>query len=115
MSTCPTCEGSGRIPFGECGVDCAAMHNGGHVPDAPGWEQCDACRGTGLGIEVSYQCMGMWVAVFDDYDGAEDAHDHIGHGKSKQAAVDDLIEQATESGRIGREAGHQMAVREVRS
>lgn len=48
MSECKTCHGTGRIEYGEFGFDCAAMHNGGFVPDAPGAEPCDDCEGSGV-------------------------------------------------------------------
>ncbi len=48
MSTCEHCGGEGRIPVGEYGGDCAAIHGmGGRMPDPPGWERCEECNGTG--------------------------------------------------------------------
>lgn len=44
---CETCHGTGRVERGEFGFDCADMHNGGRLPDAPGYECCDDCGGTG--------------------------------------------------------------------
>lgn len=34
-----------------------------------------------------------WSAVFDDYDGAEDSHCPIGHGRTEQEAIADLLDQ----------------------
>lgn len=34
-----------------------------------------------------------WSAVFDDYDGAEDANCPIGRGPTEQAAIADLLDQ----------------------
>jgi hypothetical protein len=48
MSTCEHCDGTGRVAVGEYGGDCAAIHGGpGRLPDPPGWEACDGCKGTG--------------------------------------------------------------------
>lgn len=63
MSECKACHGTGRIEYGEFGFDCAAMHNGGRMPDAPGLERCDDCEGTGQ---------------IDDEDG-EDGDDECSH------------------------------------
>jgi hypothetical protein len=35
-----------------------------------------------------------WQAVYDDYDGAEDSHCPIGHGRTEADAVLDLIDNA---------------------
>jgi hypothetical protein len=65
-------------------------------------------------IEFSYQCLGMWVAVFDgEYDGAPDAHGLLGHGTSKEAAMDALIERALDSGRINEEEAGMLRAVEV--
>jgi hypothetical protein len=37
-----------------------------------------------------------WSAVFDGYDGAEDAHDIIGRGPTELSAIADLLEQDRE-------------------
>jgi hypothetical protein len=37
-----------------------------------------------------------WSAVFDSYDGAEDAHDIIGRGPTELSAIADLLEQDME-------------------
>lgn len=48
MSECSHCEGAGRLPVGEYGGDCAAIHGmGGRVPDPPAWEPCEHCNGRG--------------------------------------------------------------------
>jgi hypothetical protein len=38
-----------------------------------------------------------WSAVFDGYDGAPDSRDMIGRGRTEQAAIADLVEQANEA------------------
>jgi hypothetical protein len=48
MRECETCQGSGWVEYGEFGFDCAAMHNGGRIPDAPGRSRCDNCQGKGV-------------------------------------------------------------------
>jgi hypothetical protein len=35
-----------------------------------------------------------WSAVYDDYDGAEDGHCPMGHGRTEAEAVLDLIDNA---------------------
>ena len=62
--TCHACEGSGRIPVGEYGVDCAAMHNGGRVPDPPGWEECGACHGQRAPFYRCTHCE--WLGTLDE-------------------------------------------------
>lgn len=44
MSECPTCEGSGRIDFGEFG---ASVGPEPRRYDAPGSEPCEQCHGAG--------------------------------------------------------------------
>jgi hypothetical protein len=43
VSECKTCEGSGRIAVG--GFGC--WYDDRYMYDAPGYEQCDDCEGTG--------------------------------------------------------------------
>ena len=38
-----------------------------------------------------------WVAVTDDYDGAEDSHCPIGWGRTEAEAIADLMEQLEDS------------------
>lgn len=66
-------------------------------------------------INVSYQAMGMFVATFDDYDGAPDAHDILGHGTSKAKAAEALLERAVDEGRITEQEAHTIAIDEIRS
>jgi len=35
-----------------------------------------------------------WTAIFDDYDGAPDAHSPIGYGETKEEAIADLLDTA---------------------
>lgn len=37
-----------------------------------------------------------WIATLDDYDGAEDSHDPIGHGATMLIAIEDLLQQIEE-------------------
>jgi hypothetical protein len=37
-----------------------------------------------------------WSAVTDNYDGAEDSHCPIGHGRTEAEAIADLLEQLEE-------------------
>lgn len=59
MTHCETCHGTGRIEYGEFGFDCAAMHNGGRMPDAPGLAPCDDCGGTGQIDDEDEECNDM--------------------------------------------------------
>ena len=34
-----------------------------------------------------------WIALTDSYDGAEDSHCPVGHGRTERDAIDDLISQ----------------------
>lgn len=38
----------------------------------------------------------MWMATFDGYDGAPDAHDIIGTGTTELAAIADLLDKESE-------------------
>lgn len=46
-----------------------------------------------------------WQAVFDDYDGAPDAHYPVGHGPTEAAAIADLMQQQEDRCELGR-CGH---------
>lgn len=53
MSECKTCEGSGRIEFGEFG----SYYRDGEQYEAPGCQVCDECGGTGQVEDESVEAL----------------------------------------------------------
>jgi len=65
---------------------------------------CPHCSGTGfdravlddpdrtIDVECVFEGQSRWVATFDTYDGAPDSNHPIGWGRTRQEAIDKLIE-----------------------
>ena len=76
---CPHCSGTG---FDRAVLD----------------DPCDPCAGEGtdpdrtIDVECVFEGQSRWVATFDTYDGAPDSNHPIGWGRTRQEAIDKLIE-----------------------